>query len=749
MEIRIIKINHMKNIKTKFTIIFLAVILYIPFTFVHANNPIPVPDTISPVITLLGNASISIIQDSIYTDAGATAIDDIDGDITTNISTTNPVNTATAGTYQVLYDVKDLAGNSATEVTRTVTVNPLPPVATETVLIRSGDTIIYQGPVNLPTAGNIDITDDAGAVHSVNADSVLGVLYALDQTSTAFSLSDLQYFNSFGSFYLKCITPDGASQLCNNWQYVVNDTAPATSMDSTILTGGENLTLYFGNPHQVIFDKTTITAGGTIAATAQKYNYKDNTWGALTSVTIGATQPNPNDPWNPTVVVSGVVDANGATTLTLANAGAYDVGIAEDFYFPSYPVTVNTADPCTNGCGGGGSTPATFSVPNALSYLSRMQASDGSFGGSTLYTDWAGIAVASGNGSRTNILSYMSAHNSVSSLLTDNERHAMALLALGQNPYSFYGANYIEAITKSFDGTQFGDLSLTNDDIFALIPLASSGYTVSDDIITKDITFIIGKQQSNGSWEGSVDLTAAAVQALSPFSSTNGVPTALANAGSYLQNAQINDGGWGNISSSSWAIQAMNTLGASWTKNGKSSADYLGAQQATDGAGLPSSETLENRIWATSYAIPAALGKPWNAILQSVTKPVNQINLTTSGNNTSSNTNTVQQIQKTPIITKEEPIIQITKPITNPTKITSITKPIVKVTNQKLKSPIQKNKNHPNIPISKIENKISTDKNLEASTIKSGWSVSTPIIIETIISMFLIGFLIRRYITKK
>ena len=533
------------------------------------------------------------------------------------------------GTYSATVDSTDpyiISGNKTGFINSdTITLNPTAVTVNETVLIRNGDTIIYQGIIPLPTAGTVSITDNAGNAHLVNADSVLGILYSISQTNTEFSLSNLQYYISFNSLYLKCLTPEGSAPLCDNWQYVVNNNTPTTGMDLTLLSGGENIVLYFGNPHQIIFDKTTVNVNESFTATAQKYNYLDNTWGPLLEVTIGASQPNPNDPFNPTIITSAKVDVNGSVTLIISNAGTYDVGIAEDFYFPSYAVTVNAAD--SGGGGGGGETitPPVFSVQNALNYLASVQSADGSFAGSSLYTDWAGIAIGAAGESgiiRTNILLYMNARNSIDSLLTENERRAIALLSLGQNPYSFNGTNYISAITNTFDGAQFGDSSLTNDDIFALIPLASAGYTANDEIITKDITFILGKQLSNGSWENSVDLTAAAVQALYPFNSTPGVSSALATAGPYLQNAQGNDGGWGNISSSSWAGQAMNVLGAEWTKNGKTILDYLSTQQATDGAALAPSETLQNRIWATSYAIPAALGKPWNLIMQPVSKPI-------------------------------------------------------------------------------------------------------------------------------
>jgi hypothetical protein len=57
-----------------------------------------------------------------YIDAGATAKDNYDGDITSNIVTVSNVDTAIVGSYTVTYDVSDANGNAADTVTRIVTV---------------------------------------------------------------------------------------------------------------------------------------------------------------------------------------------------------------------------------------------------------------------------------------------------------------------------------------------------------------------------------------------------------------------------------------------------------------------------------------------------------------------------------------------------------------------------------------------------------------------------------------------------
>jgi VCBS repeat-containing protein len=81
----------------------------------------------APVITLTGAAAITLTTGDAYADAGATAMDDEDGDITANIVVGGAVNTAAAGVYTLTYNVMDMDGNAAAEVTRTVTVNDPPP----------------------------------------------------------------------------------------------------------------------------------------------------------------------------------------------------------------------------------------------------------------------------------------------------------------------------------------------------------------------------------------------------------------------------------------------------------------------------------------------------------------------------------------------------------------------------------------------------------------------------------------------
>ncbi len=72
-----------------------------------------VGDEIPPTVTRNGAASVIVPLNSTYTDAGATANDNADGDITNRITVNNPVNTAVAASYEVTYGVHDSSGNGA------------------------------------------------------------------------------------------------------------------------------------------------------------------------------------------------------------------------------------------------------------------------------------------------------------------------------------------------------------------------------------------------------------------------------------------------------------------------------------------------------------------------------------------------------------------------------------------------------------------------------------------------------------
>lgn len=78
-------------------------------------------DKDAPVLTLMGEANYSIVQNGKFSEPGYKAIDNCDVDLTKDVKVTGSVDTSKLGTYTIKYTVKDKAGNETQKV-RTVKV---------------------------------------------------------------------------------------------------------------------------------------------------------------------------------------------------------------------------------------------------------------------------------------------------------------------------------------------------------------------------------------------------------------------------------------------------------------------------------------------------------------------------------------------------------------------------------------------------------------------------------------------------
>lgn len=77
-------------------------------------------DTIAPALTVPGETEIAV-GDTFDPMTGVSAVDDKDGDLTTNVIVTGSVDTGKVGNYEITYSVSDAAGNK-TEATRVINV---------------------------------------------------------------------------------------------------------------------------------------------------------------------------------------------------------------------------------------------------------------------------------------------------------------------------------------------------------------------------------------------------------------------------------------------------------------------------------------------------------------------------------------------------------------------------------------------------------------------------------------------------
>jgi len=127
-------------------------------------------DTEAPVLTLTGANPLSLEVSSSYNELGATAIDNIDGNISADITIASNVNTAITGSYSVSYSVKDNAGNKSTK-TRHVEVTAITP---EGITI-DGNASDWANIATLTSSSNgiMKVTDDEEKIYIlVNADNL-------------------------------------------------------------------------------------------------------------------------------------------------------------------------------------------------------------------------------------------------------------------------------------------------------------------------------------------------------------------------------------------------------------------------------------------------------------------------------------------------------------------------------------------------------------------------------------------------
>ena len=84
--------------------------------------PEPLPDE-APVLTLAGDAFVTVNEGDEWIEPGYSAVDVEDGDLTDQVVVTSNLDTAVPGTYTLYYSVQDSFGNAAA-VERTVVVQP-------------------------------------------------------------------------------------------------------------------------------------------------------------------------------------------------------------------------------------------------------------------------------------------------------------------------------------------------------------------------------------------------------------------------------------------------------------------------------------------------------------------------------------------------------------------------------------------------------------------------------------------------
>ena len=203
------------------------------------------PDTDAPVITLRGNASVTIEVNNPYTDDGAECTDTVDGTITPT-KTFDDVDTSQVGTYTVTYSCADVATNTVT-VSRTVIVeDTTPPELTLTG--SSSVTIEVDDPYS-----------DAGAECTDTVDGTITPTKTFDDVDTS----------QVGSYTVTYSCADAATNTVTVSRTVNVETSVEPDTDAPVITlrGNASVTIEVNNPYTDDGAECTDTVDGTITPT--------------------------------------------------------------------------------------------------------------------------------------------------------------------------------------------------------------------------------------------------------------------------------------------------------------------------------------------------------------------------------------------------------------------------------------------------------------------------------------------------
>jgi len=133
----------------------------------------------APFLTLLGISPVVVEGGSVYSDAGATAFDIEDGNITPSIVVTGSVNTSAIGTYTLTYNVQDSGGLLAMPVSRVVnvvdTTAPVFPLLTPVVVTATGlqTAVVLTSPLATDLFAPVILTNNAPLTFPLGLTTVL------------------------------------------------------------------------------------------------------------------------------------------------------------------------------------------------------------------------------------------------------------------------------------------------------------------------------------------------------------------------------------------------------------------------------------------------------------------------------------------------------------------------------------------------------------------------------------------------
>lgn len=276
---------------------------------VNANST---TDTTKPIIIRTGANPQNVTLGGAYTELGATASDDIDGDITANITITGTVNINTVGDYPITYTVSDAAGNTADPVIRVVTVSP---ASNQNPLANDDTFTVVENSSNNPFDVLNNDSDLDGNTLSISSTTnpLNGTVTIVGGGNDALLYTPNPNFTGTDQFEYTLSDGNGGAATATVTINVNTNQAPTAVATSDVISGLAPLTVSFDN-------QTSSDSDGTIVLS--NWNFGDGSAGNTAGFPHVATYTfNTPGTYIVTLTVTDNDDAIGTTTITITVNG--------------------------------------------------------------------------------------------------------------------------------------------------------------------------------------------------------------------------------------------------------------------------------------------------------------------------------------------------------------------------------------------------------------------------------------------
>lgn len=213
-------------------------------------------DTEKPTIELFGDETINLYVGEEYEELGAIAMDNIDGDITSNIKITGSVDTDVEGTYTITYTVSDSAKNKATKK-RTI-------IVTENFDEDFDDDQMQEEPID-----DEDYYEDNDDFFDEDFDDDNNSYYENDnqQNNSSDRIAPIITFNNAGALQTICTGERVNTSVNGPYGYVARDNVDGIITNRVKITGSTGIIGSAGvyNLYYTVYDN----AGNKATATKQ------------------------------------------------------------------------------------------------------------------------------------------------------------------------------------------------------------------------------------------------------------------------------------------------------------------------------------------------------------------------------------------------------------------------------------------------------------------------------------------------